>query len=396
MNFNVITYYNNMIDNKYQIPKINKDSALPPANQLAKQLTWLLAEGIIAKGERLPSIREYAKVLGIHHHTVRAAYHLLEKNNLLSIKPGIGTIAKVYIPFISTPHNEYLDNELIAILVPGLTDFYHQIITGIEDVAIGDGLIPVVLNCHDDPIYAEAIFNNLSARNVKAVINISLGFSDEFHEKFSRKENLNIPLIFLDVIDSRTHSITIDTSGAIDLAAVHLLEHGYADLALINCLPEWPVGREALKGFRHALNTKGFSLKENSVFTVPNFGYEAGRFVIERMLQDEIIPRAILSVSDNLAIGAISALKDNGLNVPEDVAIVGFNDILPASFIDPPLTTMGLPLYNIGKETMLSLKKVLSGNIKNWIHKSFSAHLVIRNSCGCKNSIDEKGEQDAN
>lgn len=371
-----------MIDKKYILPKINANSALPPVNQLARQLTWLIADGTIVKGEKLPSIRDYAELLGIHHHTVRAAYHKLEQKNLVSVKPGIGTIVKEYQPFSSTPLQEHLDSELIAILVPGLTDFYHQIITGIEDIAFGEGFIPIVLNCHDDPIYAEAIFNNLSARNIKAVINISLGFSNEFHEKFIRLENLTIPLIFLDVVDAKTHSITLDTSGAIALATSHLVEHGYSSLGLINCPSEWPIGREALNGFHQALRDRRLSGK--SVFSVPNFDYSAGRFVVERMIQDKALPRAIVAVSDSLAIGAISALKDHSLRVPQDVAIIGYNDIPPASYIDPPLTTIALPLYDMGKQTMLSLNAILNGNVDTWIHKDFSGQLVIRNSCGCE------------
>lgn len=382
-----------MIDKRYKIPKINVNSALPPANQLARQLTWLIADGTLVEGEKLPSIRDYAEILGIHHHTVRAAYHKLEQKNLVSVKPGIGTIVKKYIPFMSTPLQEHLDSELIAVLVPGLTDFYQQIITGIEDVAIADGLIPVVLNCHDDPLYAEAVFNNLSARNIKAAINISLGFSDEFHENFLKMENLNVPLIFLDVIDAKTHSITIDTCGAISDATSHLIEHGYSDMGLINCPSEWPIGREALNGFHTALKSKGLGLNESSVFTVTNFGYEAGQFVVERMIQDNAIPRAIVAVSDNLAIGAISAFKDHGLRVPQDVAIIGYNDIPPASFIDPPLTTIALPLYDMGKQIMIALNEILTGTVDSWIHKNFSGQLVIRNSCGCKKLMSEKGEK---
>ena len=372
-----------MIDKKYKVIKIIKSSPMPAANQLARQLTWIIADGAIIKGEKLPSIRDFARELNIHHHTVRAAYHQLEARNLLSIKPGIGTIVKEYKPFISSSSQEYLNNEMIAILVPGLSDFYQQIITGMEEVAFAQGLIPVVLNCHDDPIYAEAIYKNLSARNIKAVINISLGFSEEFHQEFFQKEHLHIPLIFLDVIDANTHSITIDTPGAIALGTAHLLEHGYSDLALFNCPAEWPVGREALKGYRSALEAKGLRLENCPVFTVPNFGYSAGRYVVEKMIQDSALPRAIVTVSDNLAIGAISALKDHGLRVPQDVAIIGYNDIPPASFIDPPLTTIALPLYNMGRQTMLSLNDILAGKVDSWIHKNFSGQLVIRSSCGC-------------
>jgi len=229
-------------------------------------------------------------------------------------------------------------------------------------------LISVVLSCNEDSIFAEAMYKTLSARGVTGFINISQGFSDAFYQNFSLEENVNTPLIFLDVIDAQTHSITIDTPGAIGLAVNHLLDHGYREIALVNCPEEWPVGREALRGFCRALKARGIATDTSRIYTVPNFGYEAGRFVIERMLISQSLPRALVTVSDNLAIGAISALKKHSIQVPEDVAVIGFNDIETASIVDPPLSTISLPLFDMGQQTMSSLlehnryQTVLSGN----------------------------------
>ena len=385
----VIINYNNMIHKKFLIPKIVKNSSIPAANQLARQLTWLIADGVIKKGEKLPTIRDYAEVLNIHHHTVRAAYHLMKDRNLVSIKPRIGTLAKEYLPFMSDSLDEYVDQEMIGILVPSLSDFYQHIIAGVESIALESRLIPVVFSCHEDPVFAEKVYKKLSARGLKGIINISMGFSDDFFEEFKHNSNMNVPLIFLDVADAVTHRLTIDTSGAIGLATNHLLDHGYSDLAMINCPADWPIGREALKGFRQGLESRGKEFSQISVFTVPDFGFEAGRFIVGRMLQDNALPRGIVTISDNLALGAISALKDNGLQVPDDVAIIGFNDIFPASIINPPLSTIALPLFDMGQQTMLSMNRVLMGKMERWIHKKFSGKLVIRNSCGCQSQISD-------
>ncbi len=229
------------------------------------------------------------------------------------------------------------------------------------------------------------MYKTLSARGITGFINISQGFSDVFYQKFARDENLDIPLIFLDVIDAKTHSITIDTPGAIGLAVNHLLDHGYREIALVNCPEEWPIGREALKGFRRALKARGIDPGTSRVYTVPNFGNDAGRFVIERMLSSQSLPRALVTVSDNLAIGAISALKSHSLQVPKDVAVIGFNDIATASIIDPPLSTISLPLFDMGQQTMDSLLDILDDGVSDWITKAFSGQLVIRESCGCEN-----------
>ena len=372
-----------MIPEKLKVLKINKASPLPPADQLAQQLTWLIADGVIQEGEKLPNIREYAQVLDIHHHTVRAAYHKLAEKDLVSVTPRVGTVVQAYKPFMSAPVQDYLNKEMIAILVPSMSDFYQPIISGIESVAAESNLIPFVVSCHDDPIYAEAIYRNLHARGVKGFINISLGFSDAFHSELNQKENMGIPLVFLDVPNAGTHSITIDTAGAIQLATEHLLAHGYDDLAIINCPSNWPIGSEAIKGFRQALEAHEKDFNQTFVYTVSNFGYDAGQFIVERMIQDNALPRGIVTVSDSLAIGALSALKDHNFRVPEDVAIIGFNDIPPSSFVDPPLTTIGLPLFEMGKQTMLAMNRVIAGNVTSWIQKSFSGQLVLRKSCGC-------------
>jgi DNA-binding LacI/PurR family transcriptional regulator len=378
-----------MIPEIFLIPKISRSSALPIANQLARQLTWLIADGVIKKGEKLPTIREYAKILKIHHHTVRAAYHILEDRKLVSIKNRVGTIVQEFVPFISDGYEDNLNQEIIAVLIPSLSDFYQQIYSGIESIALERKFTPVALSCHDDPLYAEAMYKNLVSRGIRAIVNISLGFSDSFHAEFERKENIKVPLVFLDVAQAGTHSLKIDTSAAIELATNHLLDHGYDDIALINCPANWPIGQEAINGYRKALESRKLKLNLSSVFTVTDFGYDAGRFIVERMLHDNVLPRGIVTVSDNLAIGAMVALKEHHIKIPQETAIIGFNDIFPASIVDPPLSTISLPLYEMGKQTMLLLSRILQGNVDSWVHKIFLGELVIRKSCGCNSQSSE-------
>jgi DNA-binding LacI/PurR family transcriptional regulator len=373
-----------MIEGKYLVIRIDKGSTLPAATQLANQLTCLIADGVLTKSEKLPPIREYAKVLDVHHHTVRAAYHQLEENQLVTIRPKIGTIVQEYHPFLSKKRLNFVENDLIGILVPSLSDFYQEIISGIESVALENKLIPVVVNCHDDPYYAEGIYRNLSARNVIGIINISLGFSDDFDVEFSKDENLNVPLVFLDVTDAKTHSLTINTSDAIYQAACHLIDHGCEDLALVNCPEDWPIGREALRGFERALKTKDEADTHSRIYTASDFKYASGEFIAERIVKSTSLPRGIVTVSDHLALGLLTGLSKYGIRIPQDVTIIGFNDIFAVSIVNPPLTSIALPLFEMGKQAMLVMNQILQGNVDKWIHKKFSGKLVVRESCGCE------------
>ena len=89
----------NIMDKKFSIVRLDQDSAILLASQLSRKLTWMIAAGDIHEGETLPNIREYAELLGIHMHTVRAAYHLLEADQLVTVRPRTGTIVKKYEPF---------------------------------------------------------------------------------------------------------------------------------------------------------------------------------------------------------------------------------------------------------------------------------------------------------
>jgi LacI family transcriptional regulator len=375
------------MDNKFRIIKLDKSLAFPIANQLAEQLTWMIAGGIIEEGETLPPIREFADLLGINMHTVRSAYHILEKLTLVTIKPKIGTVVQKYIPFVTVPKKDLLKNELIAVFIPDLSDFYNQLLKGIEFSARKNDLIPVVISCNEDPIYAERIYRNISARNFSGAINISIGFNDAFYEEFQDEKFSHIPLVFVDVNAATSHRIIIDTEAAIYDATNHLIQHGYKDIALVNCLEDWPMGREILRGFKRALSESEIQPKQDMIFSVPSFTFEAGVFCGERILQKLQLPQAIVSASDTLALGAISAFYKNDLKIPDDIAIVGYNDIPLAKTSTPPLTTVSLPAFEMGEFAMNTLSDVIKGVTTSWVEKTFYGNLVIRDSCGCISTI---------
>ena len=383
----VIEYYNNSMGNKFRIVKLDQSLAFPIANQLAEQLTWMIAGGIIEEGETLPPIREFADLLGINMHTVRAAYHILEKLTLVTIRPKIGTVVQKYIPFATVPNLNLLKNELIAVFIPALSDFYNQLFKGIEFSARKNDLIPVVISCNEDPIYAERIYRSISARNFSGAINISIGFTDAFYEEFQDEKFSHIPLVFIDDFDATGHRILIDTEAAIYDATIHLIQHGYKDIALVNCPEDWPVGREILRGFKRALSESEIQPKQEMIFSIPNFTFEAGVFCGERMLQNSQLPQAVVTASDTLALGVISAFNRNDLTIPDDIAIVGYNDIPLAKTSSPPLTTVSLPSFEMGEFAMNTLLDVISGITTSWVEKTFYGNLVIRESCGCKSTI---------
>jgi len=370
------------MDNKFTVINLDPDASLPQVHQLVQQLVWMIANKTISEGETLPNIREMGEFLGIHMHTVRAAYHLLEERNLVSIKPRAGTVVRKYEPFLTINQANQHRKSLIAVLIPEMNFFYDQIFRGIRSVADHYHYLPVAIPCGDEPLIAESAYADVSARDFLGVINISLGFSDDFYRNFNQDQYLDIPLVFIDDFLAVSHRIIINISDAMEIAISHLLEHGYEDIALINCPSNWPVGEQVLSGFQSGLRHLE-RINKSSVFNAPNFSHSAGVFCAEQILAGSKLPRALVATSDELAIGAMSIFNKHGLRVPDDIAVIGYGNIPLASSTHPPLTTTSLPLHAVGQQAMKTLHKILQGNLKVWEQHEFAGKLVLRESCGC-------------
>jgi DNA-binding LacI/PurR family transcriptional regulator len=372
------------MDKRFSTIQLDHSSAFPLANQLARKLTWMIAAGDITEGETLPNIRDFSETLGIHMHTVRAAYHILESRHLVSIRPRVGTVVGKYVPFPTT--KKYVDTleGLVGVLIPDMADFYQQVMEGISSILGPGNLIPVVIPCSEDPYFAEAIYRTISARGFAGVLNISIGFSDEYYQVLRSQNNMAAPLVFLDDVAAFGHRILLDTPGAVSTAVHHLaVIHGCRKISLINCPPDWDTGKEVLRGYRNGLEETEIEYSADLVYSVPDFTFEAGRFCGEKILANGESPDAVVAAGDMLALGAISAFKTGGVKVPDDIAVIGYNDIPVSSISDPPLTTIVLPSFQIGARGAEILLEVMNGMNKGWIEETFAGELVIRKSCGC-------------
>ncbi len=106
---------------------------------------------------------------------------------------------------------------------------------------------------------------------------------------------------------------------------------------------EWPVGNEIHNGFQQGLRATGTGASQVFVKTVTDFSQEAGYQAGLKLIASGLHPTAVFAASDTLAIGAMRAFKENGLRIPQDMAIIGYNDMGVAGMVDPPLTTVAAP-----------------------------------------------------
>lgn len=276
----------------------------------------------------------------------------------------------------------------ISAVIPFFTNyFFIQVLQGVQDRAgeLGFDLILYGVNHTSQADFY--LRRSLLRGHVDGVMFFSMKFPESVVTKF---EQINLPLVLVDAYHPMFDSIHVENREGAMNATRHLINLGHKNIAMINASLETQPAQERLEGFRAALDEAGlpFLMDHVVVSTIgkqDGYNREAGReSMIEllRRMQGPMRPTALFIASDVQAIGALDALRDAGIRVPEDMAIVSFDDIELAQHAR--LTTMRQPMYDMG---VLALEKLLA----RMRHPSqpptltsFVPELIIRSSCGAR------------
>ncbi len=199
-----------------------------------------------------------------------------------------------------------------------------------------------------------------------------------------------LPSILIDMQYDGTdlNYITVNNYRGGYLAAEHLLQLGYREIATL-CGPLWMhVSRDRLDGYQAALRDWGVPVHPEWTVPAQDFDEESGCRGMRTLLAAERRPQAIFAASDRIAFGAIGALDKAGLRVPEDMAIVGFDDIPVSANFRPPLTTVRQPLEYMGQIAVEHLDGLLIGKINGhqFLQATMETEIVVRVSCGIDKS----------
>lgn len=179
----------------------------------------------------------------------------------------------------------------------------------------------------------------------------------------------------------RVHFVDVDNVGGGRMAVEHLIRLGHRRIATITGPPDMAAGQDRLKGYRQALEAHRIPVEERLI-TEGDFTERSGMVGMQRLLPAS--PSAVFVASDMMAIGALKALRQAGWQVPQDIALVSFDDISIASAIEPALTTVRQPIERMGSmavEVLLSL--VENSQEEAPVNRIIlPTELVIRTSCG--------------
>ncbi len=361
--------------------KVDPHADIPLVAQLTQQITWLIASEALHAGEKLPPMRELAQALGIHMHTVRAAYRRLEADLLVSVRPRIGTVVLPFDPNLIADARPDLPSNLIGVLLPAPVQVYQPFLVGIQEAASVDRWLPVICYTGENPHLTARTIHQLIARQVDGLIVTSTYLTDNLLDTLDPERTP--PIVFVDAPQMKHNSILADTQGAAYQSTRHLIEHGHKRIAMISAPLDWENVTPCLRGYQQALAEDGLPYDPDLVVEVPDFDLHSGYQGALEMLQIDPRPTAVFVIADRLALGVMQALRDSGIEIPGEVALASYNDIEGAGLVQPGLTTSTFPAYEMGLLAMQRLKELFSGEPMDDEPVVLETHLVIRQSCGC-------------
>ncbi len=218
---------------------------------------------------------------------------------------------------------------------------------------------------------------------------VAIGLSDS-HPEVEQIRNAGLPIVVVDSTALPEHgSIEIDDIGGSFAAAEHIAGLGHRDVLVLGVEPPAPGAPDPegttmrrLRGYREAFAAVGGAIADEQVVVGPA-SIDGGIALVERALDQGRVFSAVLAMSDAMAIGAMRALRDRGLEIPRDVSVVGFDDIDLAQHVDPPLTTVHQPIRRKGEEAVRLLLTVVErrGQAQPE-HRRLETRLIVRGSTG--------------
>ncbi len=323
------------------------------------------------------SIKDVAKAAGVSHSTVSRA---LADNPLIAeaTRTRIQRIAKKmgYAPDAIARGLVTQHTRAIGVIVTSIADpFVSEVVRGIEEIA-GDHQYRVFLGTsHNDPTREVNLVKAMREWRVDGVI-VASSRVGALYKPMLREIGAPIIVINNEHEGSYIHSVAVDDVQGAELATRHLIEQGHRVIGHISGPAGYTSADNRLAGYRHALTIA--KIPFDSSLVIPGNGRADGGEQVTQLLSRSPTSTAIFCYNDMTAIGALAALKRHGRRVPEDISLIGFDDIPFAAYVDPPLTTIHQPKDKMGRLATGMLLDLLSGKkVANVVKQG---ELIVRES----------------
>lgn len=337
------------------------------------------------------SIKDIAEAAGVSHSTVSRA---LGDSPLVKAetKARIQRLAQEmgYSPDAIARSLVTQRTHTVGVVVTTITDpFVAEVVQGVEDMAQANDYSVILASSASEPQRELASVEMLRAKRVDTVIVTSSRVGALYLEHLER---IGVPVVLVNNHNQQsgryTFSVSVDNQHGGHLATAHLTQRGHRRIGYVSGPADHSDDAERLAGYRRALVEAGISF--DPALVVPGNGrLDGGERALRALADLAESPTAVFCYNDMTAIGLMSAARRIGLSVPQDLAVVGFDDIPLAAHVFPTLTTVAQPQRDMGRQAMGMALALMSGDDASAPFSDIvvKGELVVRESSGFKDTI---------
>ena len=315
--------------------------------------------------ESAVTLKDVALLAGVHPATASRALNL-ETRLLVSEQTASRVLAAAtelgYRPNTVARSLRTRRSHTIGVLIPDLNNpLFPPIVRGLADGLESHGYVALIGNTDGDDGRGRRVFDQMRARHVDGYVLATARLEDPLLEDAART---GVPVVLMNRIAAGDSfpSVTVDNESGVRLAVRHLHGLGHRDIACIAGPQEVSTGLARYRGFRAAMADAGLDVPDSRIRFARSFTIDEGYRCAREILAARDGCTAVTAGNDMLAVGCYLALDEAGLSCPDDMSVVGFNDMPFIDMLRPPLTTVTFSHYQVGAQAAELLIERLNGS----------------------------------
>ncbi|MDI6807562.1 MAG: LacI family DNA-binding transcriptional regulator [Candidatus Eisenbacteria bacterium] len=330
--------------------------------------------------KRSPTIRDVARITGVSRSTVSLVINDSRRISAPTAGKVLAAIRELgYEPNVMARGLARRRAKMIAILVPQISshvfsDFYFsEAISGISDALSRRGYRMLIEIATEDFLKEGEHLKLFRERQIDGMLLLGTLDTDRYIVELSEKGH---PLVLVNSSLDGIPCVLADNLSGSRVMVNYLASLGHRRIAFIGGLESTTVGMDRTLGYKAGLKESGIRI-DSRLITYGNYSEESGYDCMRKLWSAGSKPTAVFAANDMMAIGALKFLRERGIKVPHEMTVVGADDIKLASYVEPPLTTIRQPMYEIGRLATGMLLEGLSGK-RGRNRETVRTELVVR------------------
>lgn len=298
----------------------------------------------------MSTIKDVAALAGVSFTTVS---HVLNNTRPVSAEARARVLAAVdeigYLPSAVARSLRKSETKIVGVLVPNVQNpFFAELVCGVEECCRQAGYSVFLCNSDNDPKNQQQYMRTLLEKRIDGLLLSSAGDSEALAGLF---RHASVPAVTVDrlVPGARADRVSVNNQLGAHEAVRHLLSLGHRRIGCVSGPAEFEVTQERVAGWRRALQEAGIDARPEWLVE-SDFSSAGGHQAVKSLLRRQPELTAVFAGNDLMALGALRAAAELGLNVPRQLSVVGFDAIELGSFIHPALTTVGCSIKDLGRE----------------------------------------------